>query len=371
MKRWKKSETCLNCGKNISVDFNYCPYCGQENDDRNVSFFQLINEFFANYLSLDSRFGRSILPFLINPGFLTNRFNQGKRKNYANPIRLYLVVSLFYFFLMNLYLNNHTALFNEELKITNPVPDSIALEPVSEDVLKEISQSIEISDTSAIDSLGIDLDRYTRFTKKYDSGSSKFAVPALTDSLWDDDSGWPLTTAQWRTFNNLKNDLNYSTQDILDSMHVENNTPTEQKLARQIVRIGRNSETFFGYIIKNLPIMMFIMLPLFALILKLLYISRKILYIQHLIHSLHIHSIAFLIYGLGFLVALIFNPDIVDVALWIALLLVTIYCYISYLNVYKQHWFKTLIKFMLTGWAYGMILTFGLIIEIFASFMLY
>ena len=41
------------------------------------------------------------------------------------------------------------------------------------------------------------------------------------------------------------------------------------------------------------------LLPIFALILKLLYVRRKTLFIKHLVHTLHIHSFAFLIYGLS------------------------------------------------------------------------
>ncbi|MCR9254130.1 MAG: DUF3667 domain-containing protein [bacterium] len=370
MKRWKKSDTCLNCGKSISVDFNYCPHCGQENDDRNISFLKLISEFFSNYLSLDSRFGRSIIPFLINPGFLTNRFNQGKRKNYANPIRLYLVVSLFYFFLMSLYLDQHSELFSEDNQaFANPVPDSVKLEQIPEDIITDINDAFVKADSLNLDSLGVDEKKFNQFRSKFDS--TGFKVPTLGDSIFNDDSGWPMTNAQWRIFRGMKNDLNYSTQDILDSMHVEQMDPTRAKLTRQIVRVGRSSDTFFEYALKNLPIMMFLMLPLFALILKFLYVTRKILYIQHLIHSLHIHSVAFFFYGLAFLVALIFDPNIVNVTLIIALILVTLYSYISYITVYKQHWFKTLVKFALTGWMYGFVLSIGLAIEIAASFWLY
>src|SRR5260370_30221480 len=40
--------------------------------------------------------------------------------------------------------------------------------------------------------------------------------------------------------------------------------------------------------------MMLCCIPLFALVLKLLYVRRKVFYIDHLIYALHIHSFAYL-----------------------------------------------------------------------------
>ena len=66
----------------------------------------------------------------------------------------------------------------------------------------------------------------------------------------------------------------------------------EQRIALQRVKVERSDERYFaGHVIKKLPIMMFLLLPLFALLLKLLYVRQKKLYIIHLIHALHLHSL--------------------------------------------------------------------------------
>ena len=102
----RKSNNCLNCKSTLDGVYNYCPICGQENNNNNISFGRLIAEFFNNYLSFDSRFTRSLIPFFLRPGFLTNQFNAGLRVTYMNPVRLYLVVSLFYFFVFQVASNN-------------------------------------------------------------------------------------------------------------------------------------------------------------------------------------------------------------------------------------------------------------------------
>lgn len=102
MRTRRKQNACLNCGAELNSVYNYCPLCGQENTDNKVSFKTLITDFFSNYLSFDSRFAKSINPFLFKPGYLTNEFINGHRVSFMHPIRLYLVMSLFYFFIISL-----------------------------------------------------------------------------------------------------------------------------------------------------------------------------------------------------------------------------------------------------------------------------
>ena len=48
-------------------------------------------------LSLDSRVGRTVLPFLFRPGFLTVEWTSGRRARYSSPLRLYLLASAVFF----------------------------------------------------------------------------------------------------------------------------------------------------------------------------------------------------------------------------------------------------------------------------------
>src|SRR5205814_5143365 len=53
---------------------------------------------------------------------------------------------------------------------------------------------------------------------------------------------------------------------------------------------GTKMGLFISTLFSNLPYMMLCCIPLFALVLKLLYIRGRIFYIDHLIYALHIHS---------------------------------------------------------------------------------
>ncbi len=120
-KKRTKTDYCLNCGHQTGDLVEFCPLCGQENSAHNIPSTQLIGEFLSNYLALDSRFLSSLKPFFFKPGFLTNRFNEGLRVRYTNPVRLYVVTSVIYFFIMSLYLGEiiTTSLENNPDNILN------------------------------------------------------------------------------------------------------------------------------------------------------------------------------------------------------------------------------------------------------------
>jgi len=87
----------------------------------------------------------------------------------------------------------------------------------------------------------------------------------------------------------------------------------------------------------------FILIPVLALILKLFYIRRKRLYYDHLIFAVHFHSFLFLMLLLYALIEL-FS---VDIPILIFIICILIYLYIALYQVYKQSYLKTLFKGLL------------------------
>src|SRR5205823_6628003 len=56
---------------------------------------------------------------------------------------------------------------------------------------------------------------------------------------------------------------------------------------------GTNLQLFLLTLFNNLPYMMLCCIPLFAFVLKILYVRRRIFYIDHLVYALHIHTFAY------------------------------------------------------------------------------
>ncbi|HWP95158.1 MAG TPA: DUF4286 family protein [Gammaproteobacteria bacterium] len=123
---------------------------------------------------------------------------------------------------------------------------------------------------------------------------------------------------------------------------------------------------FLEQAIDNLPLMMFVLLPVYALFLKLLYLRSGRYYVEHLIFALHVHAFLFLAGAcvIGWLLVLdLFGyepavPALLVAAFWLYLIL---YPWFAMRRVYGQGWFKTTLKYGLLGMAYCVTLMFGLV----------
>lgn len=417
MKHRRKTEHCLNCGLKLPVFYNYCPRCGQENDNKHQSLWRLIVDFFSNYFSLDGRFTRSLKPFFLKPGFLTQKFNEGKRAGYANPVRLYLVLSLFYFFVLstvgNSLINSDDG--DEEIKVINVSYGESTVKRQLKRLreggeLEEVEyQSLRaLADTATdvqLDSLGKIYSPKERRLKKrqrqerkldkygleYDTTLDEAALDQLIDSIVtaakaadtlqslqtameQEEDEFILKESQWEAIIELAENRELSVTQVLDSVDLSEATTLQRMIASQTIKVQRNPDYFFGYIFKNLPLMMLLMLPVLALVLKLLYVRRKFYYIDHLVHGLHLHTLAYLLYGLAILIT---YQILDDYEVWAGLfngsmfLAVSFYAYKSFRRVYGQGRLKTICKYLLVGFCYSILMFVFLLAETLISFVLF
>ena len=86
---------CKNC--NSELVGVYCSECGQK-DSQLLSIKEILKEFSDNVFSFDTRFFITLKYLITKPGLLTTEYWLGRRTKYLPPLRLYLVMSLMYFF---------------------------------------------------------------------------------------------------------------------------------------------------------------------------------------------------------------------------------------------------------------------------------
>ena len=353
-RRRRKDSHCLNCGTNFSIEFNYCPNCGQENNHNRASFSTLIVDFFHNYFSFDSKFSNSLLPFFFDPGYLTDKFVAGKRASFVNPVRLYLIISLVFFFVFSM---------------------------ISSDIVQRSIDDIEDASESLSDSSKVELDKI--MGGDLSALQSDSIINLIPESAEDnknisfsyqkpDSTNEFLTEENIALYLGLRQNQNLELEEVIDTLNTTSLSSFQVNLVRQLVRIDRaEGQIVVSHILKNVPLMMLIIIPILALFLKLLYIRQHQFYITHLIHVLYLHSFAYVIYGFGFVMAMYWFPDAAFWIILVSFLLVCFHSYRSFLKVYDQKWFKTLVKFLITGFVYSWLLLTAVLIEMFFSVVTY
>jgi len=301
-KKYYKSKKCLNCDYPVN-NANYCPQCGQINNDKRLPFMQLVKDIVGEYFTLDSRFFRSFIPLLSKPGQLTHEYNEGKRANYIFPLRLYMFMTFLFFLILTV-----------QNKISSP------------DLEEKKQESI-----TALDSLENLLNTYPIEDQK--------EIISKIDSAYV---------------------LKLKTKDphiVIGGTPSDSLEPGFGKyLADKLLDISRRGKegwrSLWMELLNQSPKMMFLLLPVFALLLKLVYIRRKILYINHLIFSLHIHTVLFL-----YLIIANLLPT------WYIILLTVIgawfHLFFAVRKVYQQSKWKTFFKLNLVLFIYHSILAFG------------
>ena len=86
---------CANCGAALGGAF--CARCGQEDRPLDPTFREMVHEVGGEITNVDGRLART-LRALLQPGALTLAWVAGRRASYLPPLRLYLLVSVVYFF---------------------------------------------------------------------------------------------------------------------------------------------------------------------------------------------------------------------------------------------------------------------------------
>src|ERR1044072_1584709 len=90
---------CENCGAELQG--HWCAQCGQPAIEYRRSFRYVVADLLNEFLNWDSKFFTSIALLIVKPWRLTNEFLAGKRVRYVNPLRLYLLPSILFFFAVN------------------------------------------------------------------------------------------------------------------------------------------------------------------------------------------------------------------------------------------------------------------------------
>ena len=355
-RRQRKQLThCENCGAELSG--KYCAQCGQPAIDYRRSFRHVIVDVLDSFLNWDSKFFATIGLLIVKPWRLTNEFLAGKRVRYLNPLRLYLLASILFFFAVNY---GARGLHVDPSKLGPKDRAEIEADLKKEDLPPEARAKLErlLREPSPPPAPAVPPASGAPSLPPASSPAVEASAPAAPPK----ETFGPVTD---RPF-------------VIFDAGTKPSTPFEQWLeARAKDKMGEHGTKmglFISTLFSNLPYMMLCCIPLFAFVLKVLYIRRRIFYIDHLIYALHIHTFAYTGIMLIVLATIGLNRAVPGtIAGWaIALLWIAfvVQIFLSIRRVYRQGWFISTLKFFAGGFVYLIVLFMALAATFFITLTL-
>lgn len=350
----RKEKNCLNC--NAQLIATYCHICGQENIQPKESVWHLVSHFFQDITHFDGKFFSTGKLLLTRPGLLPAEYARGRRAGYLNPIRMYVFTSAFFFLI-----------FFSFIKPAESFQSNTEYNLNSSGVLKDLGRrksAIVAKLTKESDSVEIrELNDRLRLIE--DDLDSLKINPANIRNLKTYEGGWEWggvtkTFAGYRQYDSVQKSLPADKKDgFIKSTMNKRALIIKEKYGDDPKSI---SKVFFDKFFHTLPQLLFVSLPLFALLLQLLYIRRKqFYYVNHLIFTLHYYIFTFIAFLIIFSLTKIHEVvhwKIVSISRTIMWIFIFVYLYKAMRNFYGQRRAKTFIKFMALNFLFMVILMF-------------
>jgi Protein of unknown function (DUF3667) len=398
-KKRKKTPHCHNCDTAFDETDNFCRKCGQENHDLKVPIPHILEEVFEGFTHFDNKFFTTIKSIFSKPGLITKDFLDGKRTRFVAPLRLFFFISATYFFLYScsqtkgLEVSNDTTWVKEEVDkftvedILNRLEvkkwDSIRLILPKKTLIGQKRILMSLYQNALKDTLNTYPLKVGNVTRGYIKKTLKECQLPVPDTILfraivlNRKVKIPLDTAQsyWVVGNGTTKKvvfewLSYNDKEI-DSVYVASEHQQInwwERIAFKLLRknqynkqLAKEKDENYERVIntKTISYTFFILIPLVGFLLWLFFKKIRPFYYEHLIASIYLHSMVYLIFSIPHLIFLIFNINIDEVfgesAFLILLSCFWLYFLISVKYIFQQTWFKTILKSIIFGICYAML----------------
>ncbi len=260
----------------------------------------------ASYFSIDSRLKRSVIPFLCKPGIVARAYVEGKRQLYLHPSQAYVVASVIFFFFFSIY--------TKSWKVAELSPENLKFD------------------------LGTEGD--SLLNAKVDS----LVTLQELDSLQVEEIDSVRKVIMNNTFIHELDSLiavDKTNEEILEELKVSKGK-VGAFFAGKMLDIYRNKGSgLLSTALAQIPLAIFLLIPVYALMLWLLHLRRKKTLVENLVHSMYLFSFLYLL-----ATQVLILIWITGWTKWLYLFLIIppIYFLISYMRFYQQGFFKAGIK---------------------------
>lgn len=376
--------SCENC--RTPLQGHYCHGCGQSAHNPLKNFGHAVEEVFESFWHLDGRIFRTLRDLLV-PGRIAVNFLKGQRVGYVQPLRLFVILTLFTFFVGKLTLhaddfgtgNNADPAFAKAQTVaeveavraaqlaqmelqqkTNPAAApalALAMAAINTSAAQrsaELEAKTQPSAGSATDSALARADEAA--ARASAENKAVFINVPINGKPWDPETN-PIVLAGWPKF--VSNWLN-------------------RRLANgqaNVERMGSKTDLYVQAILTSLPGALFFLMPIFALVLRLAYITRRPMgYLEHLVVALYSHCWLMLVLLTTFLIAgisgAIGNAVVSSICAWLYVLLwlaVPVYLFWMQQRVYGGNPVLTLLRYTFIGGIYFFLVTFVVMYAVLAG----
>ena len=355
---------CENCGTPLAGP--WCHRCGQHDFEFHRSFRHVFWEALESFFHFEGKFFQNIVVLLFRPGRLTADFNAGKRAAQMPPFRLYVFVSLLFFFL--LFIANRPGMTpirfgpgtglsltkdGETVLSAGPepapaIPAAPAAPTPMQQVIQEVTRDLEREQ---------DPQRAVDRLRQAAEQVAANAAAAREEREKQGPSGPGIRLADPQQFGAPPG---WTYADVLGERARRAMTPEGQ---RQMV------SSFFT----ALPKMLLFCLPFFALYTRFLFRGAGQVYLQHLVLALHFHTFIYLFVlfrdGWGFLAGL----TGLGLRRWLMLaanVWLLVYPFLMLRQLFRRSWIATIFKTFVLLIAYAFTLLAGFLATAIILFLL-
>jgi hypothetical protein len=320
---------CQNCHSVLTG--KYCAECGQPNHNYAAPLWADIQDFFGNHFGFDTKFFRSILPLLFRPGFLSREYSAGRRVRYIAPLRLYIFSSILFFLVAWSLAPSNFFHFNTPTRSAQP---------------GKAQQTVK--NLTAAEQREIRANPYLTAQQKQTILNGMAEGPAKTSQAGNASS----------THTGISVEPSVTPNVTITSSDSSNNRVNATIFGRKINMPKTEFEAKVTQAMRSyLPKLMFVFLPLVALLLKIFYLRSGRYYMEHLIFALHNHAFIFVTMLVMVLANLLgkYAAWAVTPAHYFNVILgwyIVIYVFLAMRHYYRQSFFRTLVKYLLIGFIY-------------------
>ncbi|MBX3254580.1 MAG: DUF3667 domain-containing protein [Chitinophagaceae bacterium] len=377
----RKEKNCLNCGAEVAG--RYCQVCGQENVEPKESFWHLVVHFFNDITHYDGKFLSTVKYLLLRPGFLTAEYTRGRRLSYLHPIRMYIFTSAFFFFLFFSFVTKHeedkTSMDGLKKELTKKKDELEKFQHMagrtSDSVMQKAIRVNIINHKKEIADISVRVEKQSKAQK-----NERLDEPQAIDSITRNNINLHAPSFEQALDSGQTPDIEFY-EDEAVYRAIQKELPPERRdgvveaaLKQRLLRWHNQQEesdpksfhTLLEKFEHSFPAILFVSLPIFAFLLKLLYIRRrKFYYADHGIFAIHSYCAMFILMLLYYLADGLDNKwngwglGIVKTSV---VLYMIYYIYKAMKNYYAQGRFKTILKYIFLAWMTLIIMTILIVI---------